>query len=169
MGRCEFYRSSLLRSEPDWRPSLPPAPPKACSWLLEPGSLTERLARRFGPVRVVLLRQGIGRLFGRERALIGGPRGWVREVVLSGGDRPLLAARSVGPRSLAPLFAAQGTRPLGERLFSDPGIFRLEMSWSLLSPLFWRAEALPKPRWARRGLYLVEGRPLLVAEFFLFL
>lgn len=167
MAKC----SQLLCTAPSWQEDFGrlPAAAEIKGWLLEPLSLTERLVRTFGPVRVALLRQGVGRLFREEAVLIGHWLGWVREVVLWSHGRPLLAARTVGPKRLGILFADQGEKPLGERLFTDPEIERLAMSWSQLKPLVWSARDLPCPHWGRRGLYSVHGDPLFVAEFFLWL
>lgn len=65
-------------------------------------------------------------------------------------------------------------RPLGEVLFSDPGVVRGRMEVAKLLPdhvLFGSAaqgmDPPPPSLWARRTLFYLERRPLLVNEVFL--
>jgi len=149
-------------------------PPEARSWLEEPGSLTARLACAFGAVRVTVLQEERGRLLASERRRMGLGSGewiWVREVLLRAGDRPLVAARTVAPcstlRGAGAAFARLGNRPLGELLFTHPGVVRGGMEWSRVESGHWRPAEIPPPRWGRRILYWIGAGPLLVNEFFL--
>ncbi|BCX89313.1 chorismate--pyruvate lyase [Methylomarinovum tepidoasis] len=168
--------SLLLANDPHWfvpgfwsarRPPL-----QVLSWLAETGSLTARLQALAGTVEVQVLRQGRGRALASERCRLAyRPRLlWVREVVLAHRGTPLLAARTVAPpatlKGAGAGVARLGTRPLGALLFTDPGVRRRGCEWTRLVSRNWKAP-LPRPDWGRRILYTIDGRPLLVAEFFL--
>ncbi len=155
------------------------------SWrgpLHEPGSLTRRLRREVGgeftvqvqEMRWSTLQLGEARLLKlphRRRVLI-------REVLLWGGGRPLVYARSLLPmatldgrfRHLRRL----GTRPLGHLLFTTPAARRLWMRLLRVQP--------PDPLYAaarrhamieaghyhgRQSLFVLDDKPLLVTEIFL--
>ncbi|WP_333839929.1 chorismate--pyruvate lyase family protein [Pelomicrobium sp.] len=164
-----------------WRGRLSGCPSGYRSWLRDRGSLTARLRRVCDAFRVQPLAQGLAlplpdererlQLKPRERAL-------VREVFLYCAEVPVVFAHSVaarrdlnGPwRRLSHL----GVQPLGEALFTDPRVCRTPLEFSRLRPgdgLFCRASARLAPRppelWARRSLFRLEGRLLLVTEVFL--
>lgn len=151
------------------------------SLLLERGSLTRRLvALANGEFRVRLdtLRLRTPHphesrtlhLRTRESAL-------VREVTLLCREQPLVYARSVLPittlhgrfRRLRHL----GTRPLGEFLFTSPGVHRGEMRLVRVAPNHrLHAGATERMRtlrefWGRESLFYIGGDPLLVTEVFL--
>ena len=148
-------------------------------WLLDRGSLTERLIRASkGQFEVKILFQGMGvpqlseqralELPVRQRALI-------REVILFGNHQPWVHARSIIPiktltgrlRKLRKL----DNRPLGALLFSDPGMARgpIEISnLPMLEP--WSSSVRStygSPLQGRRSLFWLDGKPLLVSEVFL--
>lgn len=137
-------------------------------WLSDTGSLTRLLQRasqgRFS-VRLRRLQwaspsaseaRALG-LASRQRALI-------REVELCGNGEPWVYARSVIPattlsgrhRSLALL----GARSLGSILFNDPGMRREPLQIARLAG----AEGA---LWARRSVFHLDAKPLLVCEVFL--
>ncbi len=149
------------------------------SWLLDRGSLTERLvALSQGHFRVQVIQQRMGcprlseqRLLGmrtRQQALI-------REVILFGNNQPWVYARSIIPqrtlsgrlRSLRKL----DNRPLGALLFSDPGMTRGDIQIARQDT---QTTPLPNPLQAinaiipgRRSLFWLDRKPLLVCEMFL--
>ena len=146
-------------------------------WLLDRGSLTERLIRASkGQFEVKILFQGMGvpqlseqralELPVRQRALI-------REVILFGNHQPWVHARSIIPiktltgrlRKLRKL----DNRPLGALLFSDPGMAPIEISnLPMLEP--WPStvsSTYGSPVQGRRSLFWLDGKPLLVSEVFL--
>lgn len=159
-------------------------------WLLDSASLTLRIknhcqANCMGQFSVKLLHQGMGipsndevqrlKLKSRRYALI-------REVLLYCGNTPVIFARTVIPiktltgpqRQLSHL----GNRPLGEFLFAQPSLQRDAMEIAVLKhghQLFdssinnLRAESLnlPEKVWARRSIFRLRHKPLLVAEVFL--
>jgi len=174
-------RSLLFRREPPWRAAPSPHAPAAFrSWLFEPASLTARLRRAAGAgFGVCLLGQGLGRPFAGESGLLDLParrRALAREVVLFGGEGPLVLARSVMPpaalRGELCALARLGNRPLGEVLFAQRGLRRARLEFARVAPADWLPAVashygLVGPVWGRRSLYEVGGVSLLVCEFFL--
>lgn len=177
------FSNFLFHREPAWR-HYHRVPRSAISaplrpWLLDQGSLTERLiAASGGEFKVEVLKQcwelprlsecralGLGT---REKAL-------VREVLLYGHDQPWVYARSILPmktltgrlRSMRKL----DNRPLGALLFSDPSMTRSGMELACLTP---QNTTVPKqlgefnhPLWGRRSVFWLNQKPLLVSEIFL--
>ncbi|HET8707085.1 MAG TPA: chorismate lyase [Pseudomonadales bacterium] len=140
-------------------------PPLALeTWLFDPGSLTKRLQRKsHGRFRVQVHRQRWQKpRLDEAQALAIAPREWalVREVTLWGNDTPWVQARSVLPlktlQGKTRYLAHLGSRPLGAALFKEPTLQR--------SPLQY---AYQKPLWGRRSVFVVRGKPVLVAEYFL--
>lgn len=97
----------------------------------------------------------------------------VREVILTGAGQPWVFARSIVPaatltgrlRSLRNL----DDRPLGGLLFTDPTMTRGDIEVVRMP-----GTAMPGNRvapndllWGRRSLFYLDGKPLLVCEFFL--
>ena len=168
-----------------WLPALPHyrIHPALRDWLTHPASLTAKLREAFPDLRVRVLRQTQARPNPDECALLGiapHTQAWVREVVLHANDTPLVFAHSVLPahnvRGAWNLFAGLGARPLGEVLFTDPGISRAPLAFRAIDarhPLHKMASAacpeptLPATLWARRSLFKRTGRSLLVSEVFL--
>lgn len=142
-------------------------PAVTASWLKETGSITARLKRQWPNVTVQVLDEGLRQPLAAERqrlALREGVPGWVREVVLHAGERPLIRARTIVPAWTADnpwhVLSTLGERPLGELLFNLPDLERspLEFAWGL-------GASAP----ARRRVYTWSGAPLLLTETFVFL
>ncbi|ATE61278.1 chorismate--pyruvate lyase family protein [Thauera sinica] len=171
-----------------WRPAPPRAgvPSALIPWLTDPASLTSRIRARCTHFAVRLLFQGPGSARLDEAALLGlraGERVWVREVLLLADGRPVVFGRSLLPRRNVRgawnLFHGMGSRPLGEALFADPAISRSPLScmrFDARDARYHRARSalavhdgapLPRQSWARRSLFRLHGRALLVSEFFL--
>ncbi len=179
MDLTRASRSLLLAAEPAWFSVHSPRARRihrsVRDWLAESGSLTARLQALAGPIRVQVLYQDWGRAFLSEAAELQMRRSrrvWIREVALEAAGRQLLLARTVAPTATVTgwgkRFTCLGTRPLGELLFSLPGVKRVNIAWSCLNPTCWLAFPGPRPRWGRRTLYLTgPDLPLLVSEFFL--
>lgn len=156
-------------------------PPGLRRWLQEQRSLTRRLERhcqtRF---RLRLLGQSRRRPLLDEREALDmrrGRVGLIRRVQLLCGEEPMVFARSVIP--LGTLTGANGrlarlgTRPLADILFAGQVMQRLDMAFALLrtgeSLHQQAADALSSgdgDLWARRSLFLLNRRPLLVTEVF---
>lgn len=160
--------ASGIRVSPFWR-----------DWLLDQGSLTERLiAASGGEFSVRVLSQSLQRPSLSERRALSLPEhrlALVREVILSGAGVPWVFARSVIPlqtltgrlRRLRHL----DSRPLGALLFSDPTMSREPLQWACidfdsqsLSP---QVASLNQPVWGRRSVFKLSAKPLLVCEVFL--
>lgn len=151
------------------------------AWLSDRGSLTQRLRERCPAFRVTRLRQARGLPDDDERWPLRLPRrrlALLREVLLSCGETPLVFAHSVIP--LAGLrgpwvgLAGLGHSPLGAALFANPLIRRQPLQYRRLDvrhPLYRAATrhlaAAPATLWARRSLFALENRPILVTEVFL--
>ncbi len=166
-----------------WRPRsvpmVPPPPGRLRDWLDEPGSLTARLRQiaRDG-LQVRVLHERWGRAWPDENARLGSQAmrwHWLREVLLCNGQTPYVYARSVIPlQSLrGPLSRLRqlGRQPLGSLLFGRYPVVRGAIEVARVghcSRLGQRALAQgARPEWARRSVFHIGGRPLLVTEVFL--
>ncbi|HSO06511.1 MAG TPA: chorismate lyase [Pelomicrobium sp.] len=164
-----------------WRARLAGTAGGFRGWLTDRGSLTARIRAGCTEFSVRPVRQALDRPFRDEFGCLGLRRGeisMIREVYLYCGERPVVFAHSAVAR--ADLRGAWrsvvglGTRPLGHALFSNPRVERAPLAFRRLTPrdrLFHRAvaalPAAPGELWARRSLFRLRGRPLLVTEVFL--
>ena len=151
------------------------------AWLIERGSLTDRICARCDAFRVEVVFQGLRRVTRDERFLFGARarQTVVREVYLWCGDVPVVFAHSVAHRrdlrrawrSLTVL----GSRPLAAALFANPRVRRQPLRFRDLSAhdeLHTRALARAGTRGrttlrARRSLFILDNSPILVTEVFL--
>lgn len=148
--------------------------PCQCQWLLAEGSLTRKLvAASGGQFELKILSQGLARVRPDEaKALKLGQRqlALVREIVMSGGAQPWVFARSVVPLSSLSGRLRQlknlDNRPLGAMLFKDPSMQRSPIEIQRLAPAHINYP-LDKPCWARRSIFHLAQKPLLVCEVFL--
>jgi chorismate--pyruvate lyase len=164
-----------------WQARLPESAAGYRPWLLDRGSLTRRIQKRCPAFSVRQVRQrstrtgsaggGLEGLKPRARALL-------REVYLCCGETPVVYAFSVLP--LASLHGAWqglgklGNKPLGDTLFGDPRVRRAPLRFKKINrrhELYRRAGGrpggAPTHLWARRSLFLLHRRPILVTEVFL--
>jgi len=166
-----------------WRRSMvasaTPVPPFWRDWLMDSGSLTQRLLDASdGQFKVEVLSQSLQRPSLSERRALSLPEhrlALVREVILMGRGVPWVFARSVIPlqtltgrlRKLRHLDSS----PLGALLFSDPSMTREPLQWACIEPngqpLTAQIEDLDKPVWGRRSVFKLSAKPLLVCEVFL--
>ncbi|HVS26423.1 MAG TPA: chorismate lyase [Burkholderiales bacterium] len=116
-----------------------------------------------------------------ESALVGARRGelvMLREVNLYCGETPVVFAHSVlGRRSLREAWCSisrQGVKPLGAALFANPLVKRTPLYFKKLTAhheLYHRACRLlktpPNHLWARRSVFILRDRPVMVTEIFL--
>jgi chorismate--pyruvate lyase len=107
-----------------------------------------------------------------------GEQALLREVYLYCGERPLVFAHSVvsrtGLRGAWQSLGRLGNRPLGAALFANPRVRRMPLQFRKLDPqheLFRRAARVlaerPRRLWARRSVFCLRGKSLLVTEVFL--
>ncbi len=146
------------------------------NWLLDTGSLTERLQSHCRQFRLQLLGQGQAPLHEQEITKLGSSRGIsVREVVLWGDDKPWVFARSLLPDALLKQqdnqLSTLGSRPLGQVLFNDERFVRHPFDVTCVAPSHAICQQLelgtPPPLWGRRSMFSYEGHTMLVAELFL--
>ena len=157
-------------------------PPDIADWLLDRGSLTQRLRRASaGRFRVCVLHEGWTRPDRDEARILGvrlDARAWTREVQLLGDEQPWVFARTLIPartlRGRGRRLTRLGTRPLGQALFADPHvrrgpieIMRIAVGQRLHQRALTHLVAPPGVVWGRRSLFRIEDRPLLVCEIFL--
>jgi chorismate--pyruvate lyase len=160
------------------------APRKWQSWLSDTGSLTQKIEQAIGQkLEVLVLRDCRQNLNSDESRYfhLQTKRCRIREVLLCSNGIPLVMARSVIP-TLSSGGSNQavlrlGTKPLGAVLFSKTRkrskkkslreIARVNKRSSLWQQCYQKYQELPSPLWARRTLYTLKGRPLLVCEIFL--
>ena len=177
------FSNKLFHREPAWRSyrRVPrnSIPQSLRPWLLDHGSLTERLIATSGNrfrVEVLNQRWQLPRL--SECRLLGlknRHHALVREVILYGCDQPWVYARSVLPMaSLTGRLRAMrqlDNRPLGQLLFNDPTMQRSAMEVACLTT---DNTSVPKqlgqldhPVWGRRSVFRLDNKPLMVSEIFL--
>ena len=151
------------------------------SWLIDRGSLTQRIADRCERFRLEVVFQGLCAPTRDEAFLFadcGRSRVLVREVYLCCGDTPVVFAHSVTrPRDVRGPWKALtglGSRSLGSRLFTDPRVRRcplhqkkINAGHELYGRALQRAPHAAQSLWARRSLFLLHKSPILVTEVFL--
>lgn len=177
-------KSLLLTEEPAWIINRPgerhTIPLSAQSWIYEPGSITQRLRSYYGDaIKVKILFNDRRLPFLSERKLLRLKPGrfvLTREVLLHADGKPLILARTLIPEKTVKAarrdLAHLGNRPLGEVIFSYPKLGRLEMDFALIDRSIWTPFAVDEAHikqalWARRTVYTIHHKPLLVSEFFL--
>jgi len=149
------------------------------NWLLDTGSLTERLQSHCRVFQLVVLGQRQAALTLEEKQQLGlcetdyDEADWqVREVILLGESQPWVFARSIIPRSLCQSdFANLGNKPLGQLIFNDRRFSRSPFQVSHIvkpGPLLAKlgltsAEQL----WGRRSVFCFQETKMMVAEVFL--
>lgn len=147
-------------------------------WLLDEGSLTQRLTRlSHGNFSVQLLDQQWQRPNHDEARLLGRPQSeWaiVREVILAGAGKPWVFARSVLPATSLTGNLRQlrylKSRPLGQLLFNAPSMRRTPFEIAQIpahSKYLHSSISREISSWGRRSRFEVYGRPILVSEVFL--
>jgi chorismate lyase len=156
------------------------------SWLIETGSLTARLQRRYTHFSVTPVAVKYAKPIQDEAALLGQPNyktALIREVLLMGNNQPVVFAHSVLPR--ASLRGAWnglgrlGNKPLGATLFANPKVKRTVLSYKKLTAnhaLYKHATQhlavkpnVQKPSclWARRSIFRLNCANIMVTEVFL--
>lgn len=152
-----------------------------CSWLIETGSLTARLQRRYANFAVKTVRLSHAKPLQDEAILLHSPiykAALVREVLLMGNQQPVVFAHSVLPRASlrGPWqgLGKLGNKPLGATLFVNPKVKRTPLSYKKLLPnhalyrsaVFHLAQK-PAYLWARRSVFHLNCANILVTEVFL--
>ena len=150
------------------------------SWLLDPTSLTKRLQRHSEQFRVELLGQKIEACRADEANddVLAGEQVLVREVLLYCDEVPQVFARSLLP--LTSLTGEQqqladlGTQSLGQVLFNHPDLLRKKIEIaefnqqsSVAKMAKYLSMKVTQPMWGRRSIFMLDAKPLMVAEVFL--
>jgi chorismate--pyruvate lyase len=101
----------------------------------------------------------------------------IREVMLCRNDEVLVVARTIIPRQILVgrlrHLISLGTKPLGEVIFSEPGLKRGRLDIAAInSAAFRRGIVLPVDMnkntiWGRRSCYIIHNKPILISEIFL--
>lgn len=159
--------------------AFPQLTPQLADWLLNTGSLTERLQALTTSFDVELLGQSEMPIAKNEAAILSDSNdiNWqIREVILQG--RPSHAnkrydwvfARSILPSELCDSkWANLGKQPLGQRIFNDASFVRSEFEIGQLQfhPITGNTFDNKQPCWARRSKFTIDEFELIVAEAFL--
>jgi chorismate--pyruvate lyase len=178
----EANRSSILEII-DWQPAhggiLVQMPENLGPWLIDDGSLTRKLvALSKDQFEVQVLRQEVATPGAAEAHALKMTQQtpvMIREVVLKGRGRPWVFARSILPMTtmtgrLAGL-RTLSNQPLGELLFQDPSMTREPLEAACLPARILSVPAAlaagDEPLWARRSVFFLDQKPLLVSEVFL--
>ena len=178
---------SLSWTEAD-RVAIGARPGALWSWLVDQGSLTQRLKARVGEgfaLKVLAESREPLRRSDAQRMGVAYPQpALIREVRLDAGGRGAIHAVTVIPLSTIeahPALGALGDRPLGEAIFNDrpdpevdgEPVRREPFEVACLEPDHALAEralaALGEPRdqvWARRSVVRLGAEPLLIHECF---
>jgi chorismate--pyruvate lyase len=147
--------------------------PEAASWLLERGSLTQRLREHWGDAAVQLLDEGLTTPLPHETQRLGLPpdaHAWVRCVRLVCGGQPRVYARTVIPGWTPHNPWAQvqrlGQQPLGELLFRLPDLQRSAFEWNADASWPQLPGTQAARSLARRCVFIRDNAPLLLTEVF---
>lgn len=153
---------------PRWQsPEQVQAPAIVMDWLLDTGSLTQRL-KRHGSFHVEPQEEWRGMAPLSDYGLLELPpeEALVRDVILALDDEPVVLARSVIPQSALmgenAMLSQMANRSLGLELFQTPKAIR-EQLWLTQLPSANPLGAL----WGRQSRFNKRGGRLLVAEYFL--
>jgi chorismate--pyruvate lyase len=164
--------------------------PTLKDWLLDTGSLTERVQSACGEFSLQLLGQQALEPHSTELSLLkanGQTAYQIREIVLCGDEQPWVFARSVIPQAIIEAELSNlGSEPLGKRLFNDKRFVRSEFQVCTL-PYEQFSQHLAEQAssqsgvqsdsqlkndtkqklWGRRSVFTFESHHLIVAEVFL--
>lgn len=143
------------------------------NWLVDTGSLTERIQSLCRHFQVQKLGQGNAPLHQHESALLSGKAHdyEVREVVLLADDAPWVFARSIVPKSLSKgEWRHLGSKPLGQLLFNDNRFNRSAFDIATLNTQHFSMLPIEQTQYnlyGRRSLFTLDTLQVLVAEVFL--
>ncbi len=165
----------------DWKKSPLGTGRGLSKWVRDRGSLTERIMAKCGDFGVRHVANRYARVNRDEARRIGmNPKTFalVREVYLCCGDKPVVFAHSVAARASLKgpwrNLAALGQKSLGSAFLSNPRVKRDDLEFLPISkrhPLYAKScrfmARRPTRLWARRSLFGLGRREILVTEVFL--
>jgi len=152
---------------------------KVKSWLFDPNSLTTKLDMMSSDFRVEVQYQEtvspsshLSGYFNDEKQI------YVREVLLFSNNIPVVFAKTEIPYSTLThdeaLLDNVGNHSLGKILFNDPSMLRGQIEACCFKPSSTGhslceklGQASKQSLWARRSLFYLHNKPLLVSELFL--
>ena len=149
------------------------------NWLLDTGSLTERLQSQCTSFHLTIIGQQQSHItpeeFQRVRASQQqfSPKEWqVREVILWGDNQPWVFARSIIPQRLCESdFINLNTKPLGQLIFNDKRFERMPFEVTNMCPSkTFQAQlhlSTEMDLWGRRSVFNFENLKMSVSEVFL--
>lgn len=150
------------------------ADPYLKNWLLDTGSLTERLQTQCRHFELKNIGQAATALHQCEQQWLKDSdetRWVVREVWLYGDGKPWVFARSILPGRLVDgELKNLGASPLGKRLFNDARFIRSEFELCRLTQGSAGHQLNTGQRaslWGRRSRFSFEGSAMIVAEVFM--
>lgn len=177
-----FNQLLNIATSTQWQKNKPisDCSPKIISWLLDKASLTNKLEQEYNEFRVQVKQQ---LSTDSNKSTLSGyfpypERVLVREVFLYCDGVPTIFAQTEIPYSTLSdtqeSLATLGCEPLGKVLFQDKSLQRSNIEvaqFTQNSQLHLFSQSLQQPcehsLWARRSLFYVDNKPLLVSEVFL--
>ncbi len=149
-------------------------------WLCYCGSFTEKV-RAFStstsPLTIQIIKEGVGLAKDGIDAFFDCRYFFFREILIYLGNRKLMFARSVMPKTASwqykKKFRGLGSRPLGEMLFARQGLIRKELKIAKISSDYPEFGLIANNEnnhtsfiWARQSIFTKEKNILLLTEYF---
>ncbi|MGG4774713.1 chorismate lyase [Alcaligenaceae bacterium 429] len=166
-------------AENSWTSQLPSdLAPLPAFWLDKPGALTASL-RNLGQLTLAVQAERATTLHEEESWMLDQPQAWVREIVMSLDEQPMVCARSFCTVAASDdqwgSIKNLGTKPLADILYNDPEVSRSNFCYRLntetdsaLAPLAqhtFHTQAL-QPLYARCSRFMRQNQALIVIECF---
>ena len=140
------------------------------NWLLDTGSLTERVQSLSEHFSLELIGQRTQTPHDNELALLhgnGNTSYQAREILLCGNHQPWVFARSIIPQAFVDSELSDlGREPLGKRLFNDTRFTRSQFQLCIVQASQFGIEG-NQTLWGRRSLFTLDNYSMIVAEVFL--
>lgn len=140
------------------------------SWLLDTGSLTERVQSSSKHFALELIGQQTQVPHDNELSLLhanGETSYQAREILLCGDHTPWVFARSIIPQAFVDSELSNlGREPLGKRLFNDARFIRSAFQVCQVSASQFGISS-NQTLWGRRSLFTLDNYSMIVAEVFL--
>jgi chorismate--pyruvate lyase len=167
---------------PSWKKSNADIPSPWRTWLLHAGSFMQRLEQQgISDARIQLLKecwQCPEPEEGKLLEIAHQDHAFIREVFILSETKQWMFARTVIPQSTLTgeqqALAHLKNRSLGSFLFKDPTLQRSEFEIAFLQPgERWHSKVAQAVKnvlpdlWARRSLFFLQGKSLLLTEVFL--
>ena len=140
------------------------------NWLLDTGSLTERVQSLSNHFSLELIGQRTQIPHDNELSLLhnnGNTSYQAREILLCGDHQPWVFARSIIPQAFVDSELSDlGREPLGKRLFNDTRFIRSEFQLCTAAASHFGINS-NQVLWGRRSLFTLDNYSMIVAEVFL--